>query len=230
VARSTTQGRLYLRATTARFDEALLAGRYQGIPENVQWVQLFTFRRITACLGDPEAEQMAVRAGQPPLIGVGCIGGSIEAGETPLQALHREAMEEITCSIELRSARLTADVSPSGIQILSNLDVEGVRPAMVWEVTNTSYIPGSKVAVFLGRVTGDAQPGDLPAIMLTEPELISLIGSKSISIDEAKDAGAEFRTNIELPTDGRLILANTLQRLQTLKTTHNALFDEFLLA
>ena len=81
-----------------------------------------------------------VHPGKPPIIGLGCIGGSIEAGETPLEALHREAFEEINCSITIRPARLTVDIAPDKLTILSDFALDGVRSAMVWEVTNPTYI------------------------------------------------------------------------------------------
>lgn len=169
-----------------------------------------------------------MNSGKPPIIGLGCIGGSIEAGETPLEALHREASEEINCSITIRPARLTADITPSKVTILSDFALDGIRPAMVWEVTNQTYIPGSKVAVFLAQVEGDPQPGDLPAIVLTDPQLILEIGNQCLTIDEARSCGAELRANIDLPANGQLRLANTLKRLYQLRETNGDLFQEFI--
>ncbi len=166
--------------------------------------------------------------GQPPRIGLGSIGGSLEPGETPLQALHREALEEIGCPIEVWSAQRTAYVTPEEVRILSDFDLDGVRPAMVWEVTDPTFVVGSHVAVFLARVEDDPQPRDLPGIVLAEPELIPRIGFDSISIAEVKALGAEVRANTELPAEGRLILANTLHRFMVVYQSDPGLFDELM--
>jgi 8-oxo-dGTP pyrophosphatase MutT (NUDIX family) len=167
------------------------------------------------------------QSGQPPVIGLGCIGGSTEPGETPLQALHREAMEEVNCTVTVRSARVTMDICPGGTRILSDLDIDGIRPAMVWEVVDPTYDVGSKVTVFLASTFEDPQPGDLPAIILADPDFISSLEPEGMSVDEARDSGVEVRAKIELPPDGRLVPANTLRHLLTLRQTDPGLFDEF---
>ena len=62
---------------------------------------------------------------------------------------------------------------------------------------------------------------------MADPDLIPKIGFDSISVQEATDLGAEIRGNIELPTDGRLVLANTLRHLMTLHDSNQQLFDDF---
>ena len=98
---------------------------------------------------------------------------------------------------------------------------------MLWTITDPTHVVGSYVAVFLGRVKGDPQPGDLPAIVLADPELIPKIGFESMSVSEVRDLGAEIRENIELPPDGRLVLANTLRHLMSVYETDRALFNEW---
>ena len=58
--------------------------------------------------------------GKPPLIYLGCIGGSLEAGESVIEALQREASEEIGCGLVLRSARATVDISPGGMTVVES--------------------------------------------------------------------------------------------------------------
>jgi len=41
------------------------------------------------------------------VVGIGCIGGNIEASEDPLHCLHREAMEEVRAPINIISSPLT---------------------------------------------------------------------------------------------------------------------------
>lgn len=165
--------------------------------------------------------------GKPPMIGMGRVGGSMEAGETPLQSLRREVMEEICCPVELIPASVTADMSPAGIRILPDVKVDGLQPAMIWEVTDPTYIVGSKVAVFLARPSGEPEPGDLPALILAEPELIWRIGSDTVSVQDIIDAGADIRQNIALPPDGRLELVNTLRLLAQLRAQHADVVEMF---
>lgn len=166
--------------------------------------------------------------GQPPRIGFGCIGGTIKEGETPLQALRREASEEIGCSIEVWSSPRTVCVSLEGVESVPGLEVDGHQLAMLWTITDPNFVVGSYVAVFLGRVKGDPQPGDLPAIVFANPELIPKIGFGSVSVSEVRDFGAEIRQNIELPPDGRLILANTLRHLMSVYQVDRLLFNEWM--
>jgi hypothetical protein len=161
------------------------------------------------------------------VIGIGCIGGSIEEGESPVEALKREALEEIGCSVDLRSAGRTAYIRDEAVEILPELDFCGLQPAIVWEVTDPSFQVGSNVSVFLGQADDNPQPIDLPAIILADPGVISMINFESVSVDEILKSGAEIRQNIDIPRNGRLILANTLRRLMLLHADHRELFDEF---
>ncbi len=163
------------------------------------------------------------RPGRPPVLGIGCIGGSLEPGETAIEALQREAREEINSEISLRSARETIDISPAGCRILSDFAVEGLHPAMIWEGSDPGFIPGLKVAVFLGDVDGDPSPGDLPAIVLADPRLVLEIGSGELTVGDLEGHGAEVRSKLGLPSNGNLQLQDTLRFVYDLHGTTNSL-------
>ncbi len=165
--------------------------------------------------------------GQSPVIGVGCIGGHIEAGETPLQTLQREAVEEIQCGIDLWSARQTAAISPAEVRLLDGFTLDGLVPAMVWEIAGPGLTAGFKVAVYLGRTMADPQPDDLPAIILAQANFIETLDAGAMTVQQARDAGAQFRTRIDLPANGRLVAANSLRCLLDLRQTHPSLYREF---
>ena len=170
----------------------------------------------------------AREAGRPPGLGLGCVGGTVEAGETPLQTMQREAVEEIGCPLDLRSARTTADIVDDAVDLRADVKIDGLVPAALWTVTHPSYDPGTRVAVFLGACRGEPQPDDLPAIALGEPRTVFDLLAREASVARAREAGVEFRQKIELPPEGRLVLANTLKRLAFMGTVYPDLYDEFL--
>lgn len=159
-------------------------------------------------------------AGKPPLIYLGCIGGSLEEGEAVIEALQREAREEIGCGITLHSARATVDISPGGVTVLEDCLIDDLRPAVIWETDpRDGYVPCAKVVVFVGETDGDPQPGDLPAVVLADPALISDIGTRTVTVAEATAGGAEFRQQIDIPPDAELRLASTLKFAHSLVGT-----------
>lgn len=162
------------------------------------------------------------------VIGIGGIGGTMEAGESPLQALQREAVEEIGCEIVPQPSRRTALESPVGIQIATDVRIDGLSPAMIWVVTDPTYKVGAKVAVFLGQAVADPQPGDLPALLLAEPAWIRQLSEEPVSIRETLDAGVEVRSKVELPEDAAFQPANTLRRLLVLRDQYRDVFEEFM--
>lgn len=163
------------------------------------------------------------RPGQPPLLGLGCIGGTLEPGESAIQALQREAEEEICSQISLRSALETVDVSPTARCVLTRFFIEGIRPAMIWEAAGVGYISGLKVAVFLGDVETDPTPGDLPAIVLGDRHLVLSVGSGDVTVGDLDGLGAETRARQELPLNGQLELQGTLRFLYDLHRTQHSL-------
>jgi len=165
------------------------------------------------------------RLGQPPRLGLGCIGGTLEPGETAVQALQREAGEEICSQISLRSAQETIDISPTARSVLTHFFIEGLRPAMIWEAADEGYFPGLKVAVFLGEAESDPTPGDLPAIVLGSRHLVPSVGSGKVTVGDLGSLGAEIRARQELPLNGRLQLQGTLRFLYDLRGTQNSILE-----
>lgn len=63
--------------------------------------------------------------GKEPGLGLGCIGGSNEENETPLQTLQREALEEIGCPLEITSTRITADIVDGAVELRDDVEIDG---------------------------------------------------------------------------------------------------------
>jgi hypothetical protein len=149
------------------------------------------------------------------LIGASCL----EAGETAVEALQREAVEEIGCSIRLRSADRTLRIGPRGASVVDEVWLDGYRPAIIWEGEGPDMRPGMQVAVFHGDAEGDPQPGDLPAIVIADPATIIDIGDHPTTVADLATSGAQLRTRIDLPPRGRLKLVGTLDILRRLHGT-----------
>lgn len=186
--------------------------------------------RVGPCFVFEIRKRWEERPGQPPSIGMGCIGGAIESGETPMAALRREAREEVGCRLELRSAPCTVEVSPAGVRARCDVVDDGLKPALVWEVTDPRFAIGSRVAVFLARTVDDPQPDDLPAIVLGDLDLVPAIGDGSIAVSQLPSLGAELRARTEVPADGRLQLSSTLLRLHRVRQSDAGLFDRLVAA
>lgn len=158
-------------------------------------------------------------------IGIGCVGGSIEPGESPVEALRREAEEEVGCAIDVTPARETVCVSRTDVEVRTDLEIEGVVPAMVWDVQDPTFEVGTLVAVFHATAQSDPQPVDLPAIVLDGPQLVTRIGLDGLPVADTLDTGAEIRENVPIPRDATFLLANTLRRLQQVQRFDRALYD-----
>lgn len=126
-------------------------------------------------------------------IGMGCIGGTVEEDETIEEALSREALEEIRCKIAFDRSRHPFSIDPAGaVSLLSPESVpKGVQ--FLWEGSDPGFIPGGKVAVYLGQAIGRAEPGDLPAIVKLEPRLFYDHGARSLTMREVEQRGGIFQ-------------------------------------
>ena len=142
-------------------------------------------------------------------VGVGCIGGAVEPGETPEQALQREALEEIGCGLKLWPAQETTEVAPDGRTWSRRWTGGCVAPAPVWESCVPGYVPGAKVAVYPGHPDGDPAPVDLPAILALTAEQMLRLGGDRRTLAEAIGDGATLRERRPVPRDACLKLLGT---------------------
>ena len=165
---------------------------------------------------------------QTPVIGLGCIGGSLEGDETVIEGLKRECMEEIGCGITLRSADRTIDISPAGMRVHSKIDFNDLRPVMIWEDTGPDLIPGEKVIVFYGQTFGDPHPIDLPAILLIPLTLISKISTGICRVEDALNEGAKLNSRIDIPLEALLRPVGTLKFLYALQQNRRDLYDRLM--
>ena len=150
-------------------------------------------------------------------IGMGCIGGSVEEGETIEEALSREALEEIGCEIAFDRSARPFSIDPAGaVSLLPPESVpEGVQ--FLWEGDEPGFIAGGKVAVYVGTTVRRARPGDLPAIVKLEPGLFYDLGTRPLTVEEVEQCGGIFQERQRIPRSAQLMPVGTANKLLELR-------------
>lgn len=161
-------------------------------------------------------------------IGMSCIGGTIEEGESLEDALQREASEEIGCRVALDGSVKPFSMDPAGnVSPLPPGKVpDGVQ--FLWEGNDPGYVPGAKVAVFAGRAIGRAEPGDLSAIATLKPGLFYELAAESFTVERLETHGGIIEERVPVPGSARLRPVGTAARLLELRRRHPALLKRIL--
>ena len=149
------------------------------------------------------------------VIGVGCIGGRLERNESPRQALQREAFEEIGCAVEFL-------MPSSRILVAPDLSVRRMAPnegdplaALYWEAAKPGFIPGAKVAVYLGTPLGEPKPIDLPAVLCVPEPALPMLWSGG-TIQEIIRAGCRLLERDPIPREASMEPVGTVAVLEQL--------------
>lgn len=158
-------------------------------------------------------------------IGLGCIGGGIEEGETPIDALHREALEEIGCPVAVQSATQTIEVAADGRAKVRPWSQGLPRPILIWDTKAAGIDRKGKGVVYLGTVGGIAKPRDLGALLTLPLEQVLGIGSRPQSVADVVSAGATLQERVPIPTTATLTLGATLAVLHGLYAEHRSIAD-----
>jgi len=151
-------------------------------------------------------------------IGLGCIGGSVEAGESLLAALRREAWEEIGCQIEVNEPSSASPflVHPDfSIAELSAGDKEA-PVVFFWQANKPGYVQEARVAVFSGTVRGAIQVGDLPGILCLEMRTLLQLNHRRLTVGEIMQGGARLMEKEEIPRAAVLTPVGTVEVLLAL--------------
>ena len=159
---------------------------------------------------------------------MGCIGGTVEEGETIGDTLAREAFEEIGCEIAYARSTRPFSLDPTGaVSFLSPQSVpEGVQ--FVWEGNDPGFIAGGKVAVYVGTAIGHAEPRDLPALVQLEPELFYALDQGPIAIQDVEQRGGILQERQRIPRSALLTPEGTASRLLELRRWYPELLQEIL--
>ena len=156
---------------------------------------------------------------------MGCIGGTVEEGETLEVALSRETLEEIGCQIAFDRSTHPFSIDPAGV--VSPLPPQSVPAGVqfVWEGNDPGFIAGEKVAVYVGHTLGRAEPGDLPAIVKLEPDLFYDLATRPLTIEEVEQRGGMLQERQRIPRSARLTPVGTASRLLELRRLHPELLQ-----
>lgn len=156
-------------------------------------------------------------------IGMSCIGGTVEEGESVEGALRREALEEIGCGVALDSSVKPFSMDPAGnVSPLPPGSVpDGVQ--FLWEGNDPGFVPGAKVAVYAGHAVGRAEPGDLSAIATLKPDQFYTLAAESFTVERLEAQGAIIEERVPVPRSARLRPVGTAARLLELRKRQPAL-------
>ena len=161
-------------------------------------------------------------------IGMSCIGGTVEQGESLAGALQRETMEEIGCRVAFDPSPHPFSMDPAGnVSPLAPGSVpDGVQ--FLWEGNDPGYVPGAKVAVYAGRTVGRTAPGDLSAIATLKPGLFLELATENLTVKGLQQRGGIVRERITVPRSARVTPVGTAARLLELRNRHPDLLQCFL--
>ncbi|MDE3260182.1 MAG: NUDIX domain-containing protein [Gemmatimonadota bacterium] len=161
-------------------------------------------------------------------IGMSCIGGTVEEGESLENALQREATEEIGCRVAFDRSAKPFSLDPAGnVSTLPPGSVpDGVQ--FLWEGNDPGFVPGAVVAVYAGHATARAAPGDLSGIVTLESGLFHQLATESSTIQHLEQQGAILREQTRIPRSARVKPVGTAARLLDLRRRYPELLNRIL--
>lgn len=161
-------------------------------------------------------------------IGMSCIGGTVEEGESLEGALQREAMEEIGCRVAFDRSAEPFSMDPAGnVSPLPQGSVpDGVQ--FLWEGNDPGFVPRAVVAVYAGHATARAAPGDLSGIVTLKPDLFYELATESFTVESLEGRGGILQERVRIPRSARVKPVGTAAWLLELRTRHPELLKRIL--
>lgn len=145
-------------------------------------------------------------------IGVGCIGGSIEPGETPQEALRRECVEEVGAEPDILPHLRPFELFPDGT--VADLEV-GAGPEglfFYWYGDLPEYRQ-NRIAVFRARIADEPRPNDLAGVLVGGFPAIRTVLEHRLSVKDALKSGIKVIRREHIPHDAILVPVGTVNRL-----------------
>ena len=130
------------------------------------------------------------------------VGGKLEKGETIIECVRRECLEELDCDVELEDSNITYLVTQHSI-IEANLPANDVNPRplviMLMERTEPGRKPYTPVFSYRGNLLRRPRPVDVSALFLGNDSVLTYLTSGPKTVEFLRQHSAQFIERISLP-------------------------------
>jgi hypothetical protein len=160
------------------------------------------------------------------VIGIGAIGGALEADEQALESLHREVAEELKTTITVESAATSHIVfEQDTIKTVAGSPSQAIPRPTLLTVSENIYrqqvLPQCDIlaiATYQARLGGEARLGDVFGLLVTPRACLNdILQPDSVMAQEIRHLpGVRMMTRNPLPPQAHLAPVWTVHSLQTL--------------
>ena len=140
-------------------------------------------------------------------IGIGCIGGRIEGDETPLEALYREAREEISTSI-------TIDYVDNPFVVSPDFQIEGIDGSKDEKIFFYWHgYKGIRICTYYGETLEPPRPNDLAGVLLVKFETLMKAFKTNSTVAEVVSMGGKVIEKDTIPREAYIFPVGTVEVL-----------------
>lgn len=136
--------------------------RTVGVAVVLKWKDLYVF--------ELQKKSKWRKSSQGLYVGVGCVGGRVERGETPRQALHREIREEIGVKVWFSKPNPTYLVTHEGKVVEAESYTEAMGAWFSWQIRRP--YSRQRILTFLGQPFIRPSPVDLGGLLFASLDTV----------------------------------------------------------